>query len=250
MERRKSDPKFTLVPDSVHPGPAGHMVMAMSVIHDLGLPRQVSDIRITPDADRQHLTEATGGQLSDLHRRDDGIEFNWQAECLPWVVPEEAQIGAQLTDLGYRVNQESLEIHGLPPGNYKLTIDGHEIGTYGDVELEHHIELQENEKTPQYQQALVIANLNKQENEGPIDAMRSEWWNFQDYVDAKREIKEHPDNVKIKQSLTILEQKISGMDVRVAKDDADANAIEEKIFGLNKPPARKYVLTRKTATAN
>jgi lysophospholipase L1-like esterase len=250
MERRKSDPQFTLVPDSVHPGPAGHMVMAMSVIHDLGLPRQVSDIRLMLDADRQHQTEATGGQLSDLHRRDDGIEFNWQAECLPWVVPEEAQIGAQLTDLGYRVNQESLEVHGLPAGKYTLTIDGHEVGKYLDVELEHHIELQENEKTPQYQQALVIANLNKQENEGPIDAMRSEWWNFQDYVDAKRGIKEHPDDVKIKQSLTILEQKISGMDVRVAKDDADANAIEEKIFGLNKPPARKYVLMRKTAAAD
>ena len=45
LERRKSDPNFTLIPDSVHPGPAGQVVMAAAIIHDLGLPRQVSSIR-------------------------------------------------------------------------------------------------------------------------------------------------------------------------------------------------------------
>jgi lysophospholipase L1-like esterase len=247
MERRKSDPKFTLVPDSVHPGPAGHMVMAMSIIHDLGLPRQVSDIRISLGADPQHQVDAAGGKLSDLQRRSDGIEFNWQAECLPWVVPEEAQIGAQLTDLGYRVNQEALEVHGLAPGMYTLTIDGHEIGTYDSEELEHHIELQENAKTPQYQQALAVANLNKQQNEGPVDAERTEWWNFQDYVDAQRDVKEHPENAKSKAILAAAARKINGMESRVAKDDAAAKAIEDKIFKLNTPSAHKYALKRKTA---
>ena len=60
LEQRKSDPNFTLVPDSVHPGPAGHVVMAMAIIHDLGLPRQVSSIRITLDADKQHQVDADG----------------------------------------------------------------------------------------------------------------------------------------------------------------------------------------------
>ena len=249
MERRKSDPKFTLVPDSVHPGPSGHMVMAMSIIHDLGLPQQVSDIRIMLNADRQHQVDASGGQLSNLNRRDDRIEFNWRADCLPWVVPEEAQIGAQLTDLGYRVNQESLEIHGLERGSYALAIDGHEVGTYDNVQLEHHIELQENAATPQYQQALAVAMLNKQRNEGPIDALRTEWWNFQDYVDAKREVKEHPESVKGKASLVAAERKIGGMDARIAKDDAAAKLVEDKIFQLNKPPMHKYVLVRRVAKA-
>ena len=86
--------------------------------------------------------------------------------------------------------------------------------TYDNVQLEHHVELQENAKTPQYQQALAVANLNKQRNEGPVDSMRTEWWNFQDYVDAKHELKEHPDNVKSKQKLVSSEHLILGMDVR------------------------------------
>lgn len=244
MERRKSDPSFTLVPDAVHPGPAGHMVIATAFIHDLGLSRQVSSIQVTLNADQQHQFNVAGGQLSNLKPRDDGIEFNWQAESLPWVVPDEARIDAQLTDLVYSVNEESLEVHGLPPGKYMLAIDGHDVGTYDSAQLEHHIDLQENEKTPQYQQALTLAMLNKQRNEGPIDAMRTEWWNFQDYLDAKRDVKEHPDNVKSKQSLVSAERKITGMDRRVAKDDADAKLIEDKIFELNKPPARKYSLVR------
>ena len=247
VERRKSDPKFNLVPDAVHPGPAGHMVMAMSIIHDLDLPQQVSDIRISLNADAKHEVDASGGKLSDLQRSNEGIEFTWQANCLPWVVPDEAQIGAQLTDLGYRVNQEAVEIHGLAPGNYTLTIDGHEVGTYDSVDLEHHIELQENAKTPQYQQALAVAALSKQQNEGPIDALRYEWWNFQDYVDALRDVKEHPDNAKSKVALASATKKISGMDDRIAKDDAAAKIFEDKIFKINAPTAHKYALVRKTA---
>ena len=89
LEQRKSNPNFTLVPDSVHPGPAGHVVMAMAIIHDLGLPRQMSSIRITRSADSPQRVSTAGGQLSNLSWRDDGLEFNWQAESLPWVLPEE-----------------------------------------------------------------------------------------------------------------------------------------------------------------
>ena len=244
---RKRDPNFTLVPDSVHPGPAGHVVMAAAIVHDLGLPRHVSSIRIAVDADKQHRVDAAGGTLSDLSYRDNGIEFNWQAESLPWVVPEDAQVAAQLTKLGHHLGQESLEIHGLAPGRYTLTIDGHEVGTYDNDELQHHVELQENAKTPQYQQALAVAQLNKQRNEGPINALRDEWWNFQDCVDARREAGEHPDSAKCKECLIKAERQIVGMDARVAADDAEAKKIEDKIFEINKPPVRKYTLVRETA---
>ncbi len=223
---------------------------AMAIIHDLGLPQQVSSIRIVLSADRQHCVNAAGGQLSDLCWRDDGIEFNWQAECLPWVVPEEAQVGAQLTELGHGASLESLEIHGLPPGKYTLTIDGQDVGIYDNVQLEQHVELQDNARTPQFQQALVVANLNKQRNEGPINALRDEWWNFQDYVDARREANTHPDSIKCKECLSLAERKIIGLDGRVAKDDAEAKMVEDNIFKLNKPPWRKYVLVRRAPNAD
>jgi hypothetical protein len=250
LEQRKSDPTFTLVPDSVHPGPAGHVVMAMAIIHDLGLPRQVSSIRITRSGDSPQRISVTGGQLSNLKWRDDSLEFNWQAECLPWVLPEEAQVGAKLTDLGHSLSQESLEIHGLAPGRYTLTVDGQNVGSYDNVELERQVELQENAKTPQYQQALAVAQLNQQRNAGPINALRDEWWNFQDYVDARREAKAHPDSDKCQEDLCAAEQKINGMESRVAEDDAEAKKLEDKIFELNKPPMRKYALVRSTTQAD
>jgi lysophospholipase L1-like esterase len=244
MELRKSNPTFTLVPDAVHPGPAGHMVMTTAIIHDMGLSRQVSDICLALDAEKQHQVTATGGKLTDLKRLANGVEFIWQAASLPWVVPNEVQIDAQLHGLDNSMNDETLEIHGLAPGKYTLVIDGQNVGTYDTVQLEHHIELQENAKTPQYQQALAVANLNKQRNEGPVDAMRTEWWNFQDYIDAKHELKEHPDNVKSKQKLVSSEHLIVGMDARIAKDNADARLLEDRIFQINKPVAHKYSLTK------
>ncbi len=43
------------------------------------------------DADSRHQADVTGGKLSGLVRRNEGIEFDWQADCLPWVVPEECR---------------------------------------------------------------------------------------------------------------------------------------------------------------
>jgi lysophospholipase L1-like esterase len=250
LERRKSEPNFTLIPDSVHPGPAGQVVMAAAIIHDLCLSQQVSSIRLTRSADRQQRVEATGGELSDLNWRDDGLEFTWRAECLPWVLPKDAQIGAKMTELGHRLSRESLEVHGLLPGRYTLTIDGVDVGTFDNVQLEHEVELQDNAQTPQYQQALGVARLNQQRNEGPINALRDEWWNFQDFVDARREAQEHPGAVKCKEVLATAERQIDGMDRRISRDDAEAKVVEDKIFEINKPPSRKYAFVRTAARVN
>ena len=43
---------------------------------------------------------------------------------------------------------------------------------------------------------------------------------------------------------------ISHMDQRIAEDDAAAETIEHKIYELNKPPLRKYLLVRITAQAD
>ncbi len=135
LEQRKNDPRFTLIEDAVHPGPSGQVVMATAVINDLGLPRSVSSIRVFQQANGQPKATASGGKLSDLQFTDDSVRFTWQAESLPWVLPEEAQLGVELTRLGHRLSGEKLEVHDLPPGNYTLTIDGREVGTYASTAL-------------------------------------------------------------------------------------------------------------------
>jgi len=169
LQARKTDPKFTLIRDAVHPDAPGQVVMAVAIINDMGLPRPLSNIRISLANAKKPFARGAGGELSDLTVTDDGLSFTWKANGLPWVVPEEAQLGAKLTKLGHKHSREALEIHGLKTGRYELSIDGSVVGTWAADALARHIELQENAKTPQHQQAMVVANLNKQRNAGPSE---------------------------------------------------------------------------------
>ena len=243
LDERKSDPAFTLIKDAVHPDAPGQVVMATALVGDAGLPRLVSRITININKNGPKAN-AKGGTVSDLVETDDGIEFTWQANSLPWVLPEEAQLGVKLTRLGHRLSQESLEIHGLEPGRYMLTIDDQEVGRFPASRFERHLELQANAKTPQYAQALEVATLNKQRNEGPVSELRNEWRKFQQYARVKRDAAANPDNAQAKEQLDKLEAEIAGMDERVAAANAAAREIEDQIFAINQPPTRKYVLKR------
>lgn len=243
LEERKTDPKFTMIPDAVHPGANGQVVMATAIVSDMGLQRPVSNIRLL-SGETKPLARATGGKVADLSWNDSEVSFTWTAESLPWVLPEEAQLGVKLTKLGHKLSKESLEVHGLSLGRYELSIDGEVVGTYQSSQLERHIELQGNAKTPQYQQSLKVAELNKQRNEGPVRALRGEWSQFQRYARAKRSAEAAPDNAELAKQLTATEAKIEGMSDRVAEKIAAAKQIEDQIFEINQPQPRKYVLKK------
>jgi lysophospholipase L1-like esterase len=243
LQERKRDPRFTLIVDAVHPDAPGQVVMATALVSDVGLPRQVSQIRISIN-DGIADSNVTGGTLFELQATDTGVEFEWIADSLPWVLPEDAQLGVKLAALGHRLSREALEVHGLPAGRYVLSIDGQEAGRFNSAALERHIELQANAKTPQHAQALEIATLNKQRNEGPIGALRGEWSKFQQYARAKRDAAAAPDSAEAQAQLEKTEAAIAGMDERVAQATAAAREIEDQIFARNQPPARKYVLKR------
>lgn len=243
LQERKTDADFTLIKDAVHPDAPGQVVMAVAVIADSGLPKQVSRIMINLDGN-EASADADGGTISELKKTDDGVAFTWQADSLPWVLPPDAELGVKLTALGHRLSREALEVHGLTPGRYALTIDGTEVGKFGVPALERHIELQANDKTPQHAQALEVAMLNKQRNDGPIGQLRGEWSKFQQYARAKRQSDANPDNADMKAELAKAQTAIDGMDGRVAAANAAAREIEDQIFTKNQPPARKYVLKR------
>ncbi len=240
LEQRKAEPQFTLIPDAVHPGPSGQVIMATAIVGDLDLKRQVSNIQIVRQRNGKAKSRVAGGTLTDLTFTDQGVSFTWQADSLPWVLPEDAQLGVKLTKLGHRLSGERLGIQNLPPGKYALVINGTEVGQYPASALARRIELQANEATPQYQQAMEVAQLNKQRNEGPVRSLRGEWSQFQRYARARRQAQGHPDDAEAAKQLTALEEKINGMDERVAQHIAAAKEIEDRIFEINQPPVRKY----------
>jgi lysophospholipase L1-like esterase len=244
LEERKSDPKFTMIRDAVHPGPDGQVVMAVSIVEDLDLQRLVSNVTMQKNAQGKWVAKGQRAEVSEVTETDGGLTFTVTEESLPWVLPADAQLGVKLTKLGHHLSREALQISGLPAGRYSLSIDGTEVGTFGSAQLGSHIELQANEKTPQYQQALKVAELNKQRNDGPVHALRGEWSKFQQYARQRRTVEQNPTDEKAKQGLAGMEKKMEGLADRVAQHNAAAKELEDQIFAINQPQPRHYELKK------
>jgi hypothetical protein len=244
LQERKANADFTIIRDSVHPDAPGQVVMAFAILNDMGLKKQVSNIRISKAAGNKAVAIVTGGEISDAVFQEDGLTFTFLAESLPLVMPEEAQLGAKLTKLGHKMSREALEVHGLAAGRYELSIDGTVVGVFPVSSLERHIELQENSKTPQHQQAAAVAALNKQRNDGPVKSMRNEWRVFQGYSRLKAQLVASADAEKLKQQVSGLAKRLDGLDDRIKEHEAAALKLEDQIFEINQPKARKYELKR------
>ena len=246
LEQRKTDPNFTMIRDSVHPDPPGQIVMAYSIIDQMGLRGPVSNIRIMRQGNGKLRVQAAGagGKATELTDDANGLSFTWQARCLPFVVPEDAQSGAKLLHLGHRMSREALEVHGLSAGRYELSIDGDVVGTYSSLQLERHIELQENTKTPQFKQALAVADLNQQRNSVPVKSLRNEWRVFQQYSRLAAQLKADRGNDKLRQQVSSFEKRLVGIEERIKKHEHDALTLEDQIFKVNQPQPRKYQLKK------
>ncbi len=244
IDAREKDPAFTLIKDAIHPDAPGQVVMAYAMIDDLGLRSPVSNIRIQPDGNGGFKANAAGGQVENLTGTSDRIEFDWTAKALPWVLPEEAQLGVKLLNLGHKASKEGLEVHGLAAGKYEVVIDDIVIGNYVDVALSRHIELQNNSATPQYQQALQVAMLNKRKNDGPVRELRDGWRTFQSWARHDRQVGEQPNN----QELTAVTQKeravLQGLEEKIQQAEAAAKKIEDEIYQVNQPITRHYVIRK------
>lgn len=244
VEARKADPNFTLIRDAIHPDPPGQIVMAYAMIDDLGLRRPLSSIRLQPGADGSLKPAVQGGQLTSLQQTETGIEFDWTSNGLPWVLPEEAQSGARLLHLGHRASREALEVHGLSPGRYELVIDDEVVGVYSDVALSRHVELQENDKTPQYKQAMEVALLNKERNEGPVKQLRDGWRTFQSWARHSRDLQNQPNNTQISAAMEKEQAVLQGLEELIQTAEAEARKIEDRIYKINQPVTRHYVVRR------
>ncbi len=174
LAERAKDPKFTLVRDAVHPDAPGQAIMAYAVLEDLKASRGVSSITAGYTGDKW-VVNATGGKVEAIEGSGDSVAFTFTADALPWVLPEEAQPGIKLVHGPHRLSNEKIRVVGLPPGKYELKIDGQVVGVYPHGALAGKIELQDNPKTPQYQQALAVAMLNKERNEKAVRPLRNHW---------------------------------------------------------------------------
>jgi lysophospholipase L1-like esterase len=241
LSQRQKDPKFTMIPDSVHPGPPGHVIMAVAIVNDLNLPRVVSAASLKL-RDGKWSGSGTSAEITDVSGTATSVTFTSSEEALPWVLPAEAQLGATLTNLGAKFSAETIRVSGLPVGEYSVLIDGQEVAKASADELAAGLELASNPKTPQYQQAAKVAELNKKRNEGPVKRLRNEWLNFQSVKFLTAQVKKNPSDEAEKKRLADAEKKMPGMDERVKAAESEAQKMEDEIFEINQPKAHQFTI--------
>lgn len=245
---RREDPDFSMVSDAIHPDAAGQVVMAYSFLSQLNPDRRgVSAVTILKQGEKWKGRGA-GGKLDGIKDVEGGrgIEFTFQARSLPWVLPEEAfgvemkkwqspgpAVGYQMTKAGHRMSNEKLRVLGLEPGNYEILIDGKSIGKpVSHAALAAKLELQAIAETPQYQQAMEVALLNREKNDEVIRPLRNLWSRI------KGLRKRHAENPEAFQAEY---EKLKPRIDEFLKSSLD---YEKRIYDLAQPKVRKYEIRR------
>jgi len=240
---RQSEAKFTLIGDAIHPQAAGQMVMAFEILSQLGVEeRFVSTLAIARHDGRWNSRTA---QEIQFDAATSTLSFTHRAAALPWVVPAEqsdrplkwdlpsdARLGYQLTRAGHKLSGERVKITGLPAGVYEVSIDDQVIGRWSDVALSTKIELQENDQTPQYQQALQVARLNQQRNDEAIRPMRDKWSTIKGLRNRYAN-----DPAKLESNLTLAR-------AAIAEYQQLADHYEDQIYQAAQPVQRRWTVRR------
>ncbi len=243
---RKTDALFTLIPDGIHPDATGHVIMAAALIADLGLCSPVSAIVIQENAGQLTAT-ADNGQLADF-TSGDRLSFTFTANSLPWVLPAEARPGYRLAGAGTSHSLEKLTVQNLPAGTYELRIDATPVGLYADGQLAAGIELQENELTPQFQQALRVAQFNKDKNATAVRPLRKWWEQLRDKrLELDKAIADQDPNLPAKRAA--FAAWLTTFQAGVAALQSLVTTYEDQIYQANQPPPRRYELLRVPAAA-
>lgn len=122
LNARTNDPKaFIGAGDAVHPGPAGHTLMAWAVLKGLGATADVSSVVV--DFPKQSLTSHRC-KASGLKVEGTKITFDRLDDALPMPIDERAQPALKLAPVLADLSRYDLQIIGLPEGTYEITIDG------------------------------------------------------------------------------------------------------------------------------
>lgn len=112
--------------DAVHPGPAGHTLMAWAILKGLGASALVARAEI--DNQAKSVVAAEACQIQNLKFADDIVSFDRLDEALPMPVDAAAEPALKLAPILAELNQYELRVTGLASGNYQLSIDGEMVG--------------------------------------------------------------------------------------------------------------------------
>lgn len=110
-----------IIPDAIHPGPAGHLVMAAALLKAWNAEGVVSDV--TVDVAASSVVQATHAQVGEIVNR----AWKQRDDALPFPTAPEMELALKHTDFSDSLNRQWLVIKGLESGNHALEIDGQAV---------------------------------------------------------------------------------------------------------------------------
>jgi lysophospholipase L1-like esterase len=180
-----------VIPDRIHPSAAGELVMAQGILQAWRAPATVTAVAI--DADQDRVAHADNTTVSDLKKTDGTLSWTQHDSSLPfpllglredwpqfpptenprwnqpffyWPAPAPrwdytnavAQMIVNASGFYAALDQEPLQVTGLPAGNYQLKINGQTVGTFSAAALGAGINLAEYH-TPMLEQSYDVLRL-------------------------------------------------------------------------------------------
>jgi lysophospholipase L1-like esterase len=153
-----------IIPDRVHPGAAGHLLMAEALLKAWRAPAVVTEVEI--DAGAGVATQQKGTEVSAIAATGQGVAWTQMDAALPmpvdWNDPL-IKLATASSDFVEALDEEPLRVKGLALGTYALNIDGAAVGSYSANQLANGVNLA-TLPTPMLKQSLEVAKLTADHN--------------------------------------------------------------------------------------
>ncbi len=166
LEKAKAkDPELAkkIIPDRVHPGQAGHLLMAEDLLKSWNAPSLVTAVEI--DAAGKKVVSQKNTQVSGL-AVGDTVAWTQMDDALPMPVMMRDPVTAlavNSSDFLQALDQQPLKVTGLTANEYTLRIDGLSAGEFTKEQLAEGINLAPL-PSPMLNQAMEVHQLTLQHN--------------------------------------------------------------------------------------
>lgn len=166
VKAKQADPDLAqkIVPDRVHPGPAGHLIMAEQILKAWNAPATVTDVEI--NAERKRVIKAVNTQAQGLSSEGGVLSWKQTDAALPMplnLTDPIISLAMRCSDFIQALDQQTLRVDNLPAERYTLKIDGGEVGAFSAAQLAQGINLAEL-ATPMSKQAAEVQSLTEKHN--------------------------------------------------------------------------------------
>jgi hypothetical protein len=153
-----------IIPDYVHPGASGHLLMAGALLKTWHAPAIVTSIEI--DAAAKKLTRSENSKVTGFEAGDN-LHWTQTDSALPMPVDMNDAVMAlavNSSDFVPSLNQQTLKVAGLKDASYVLRIDGNLVGKFASQQLAEGVNLALL-PTPMFQQAQEVHKFTLQHND-------------------------------------------------------------------------------------